>query len=98
MPTIKVHFTKANTAPIELAKGTCLADGMDVSESPIPFGCKDARCGTCLVWVEVLDGELPPPDDHEQDVLDLYAPGEAKARLACQLRPECSIRIDSDRW
>ena len=98
MATIKVHFTEPKTAPIRLEEGTSLADGLDVSASPIPFGCKDGLCGTCLIWVEALNGALPPPNEHERDVLDIYAPGEPNARLACQLSPRCDIRIDSDRW
>lgn len=98
MPSHQIHFTKPNTPPMELPEGTPLAEGMDSSASPIPFGCKDGRCGTCLVWVEALDGALSPPNDHERDVLDIYAPGESAARLACQLTLTCSIRIDSDRW
>lgn len=65
MLMIKVYFIKVNIVFIELAKGICLVDGMDVFEFFILFGCKDVWCGMCLVWVEVLDGELLLFDDYE---------------------------------
>jgi ferredoxin len=32
-----------------------------------------------------VEGELPPPEEDEMDLLEIIAAGDARARLACQL-------------
>lgn len=59
-----------------------LAEVLTVQNSPILFGCRTGICGTCLV--EVI-GEVLPPDEDEQELLEVLAPGNSHARLACQL-------------
>ena len=81
-------------APVKVVAGIELSTVLDVDNSPILFGCRTGICGTCLI--EVLDqteGALPPPNELEAESLDLYAPLNPKARLACQLSACASIRI-----
>ena len=54
------------------------------------FGCRTGLCGTCLVTVT---GDLAPPSAAEQEILDMLAPGNSQARLACQIdvMGECAI-------
>ncbi|OLP19400.1 ferredoxin [Leptolyngbya sp. 'hensonii'] len=59
-----------------------LAASLTLQNSPILFGCRTGICGTCLVRVQ---GNLPPPSQAEQEILDLLAPDQPQARLACQI-------------
>lgn len=83
-----------SNAPVKIVAGRNLSTVLDVENSPILFGCRTGICGTCLI--EVLDqkeGSLPPPGEIEAESLDLYAPLNSKARLACQLSACASIRV-----
>jgi len=53
-------------------------------ETAVPYSCRSASCGTCRI--EVLEGgtALAPPDDEEQDVLELFGDGPG-VRLCCQV-------------
>jgi ferredoxin len=94
-PRYRISFPEHDDYPdVELDQDAPLADRFDVSNSPIMFGCRTGICGTCLIEVEAA-GPLPPPEEYEQEVLDVYAPDNPRARLCCQLklRADCAIRI-----
>jgi ferredoxin len=78
-----VRFFDETFAPVELAEGSAISEHLDVGNSPLLFGCRTGICGTCLLHV---DGPLPPPDEEEQELLDMLAPGDARARLGCQIK------------
>lgn len=67
-----------------------LAEHLSVQNSPVLFGCRTGICGTCLVEIE---GELPPPNRDEQEILDMLASGNSQARLACQIDLACDVKI-----
>jgi ferredoxin len=85
-----VNFFDERYAPVELPAGARLSEHLDVGNSPLLFGCRTGICGTCLVRVE---GALSPPSDEERELLDMLAPGDRSARLACQLEVECDLRV-----
>ncbi|MBW4518650.1 MAG: (2Fe-2S)-binding protein [Scytolyngbya sp. HA4215-MV1] len=70
-----------------------LSEHLTMQNSPVLFGCRTGICGTCLVEVE---GDIPAPKPDEREMLDLLAPNQAKARLACQLILTGDIKIR--RW
>lgn len=78
-----VRFSDARYPPLALPDGAVLSEHLSVVNSPVLFGCRTGICGTCLSRVE---GELPPPSADEREVLDIFAPDLADARLLCQLR------------
>ena len=86
----RVSFFDESYAPLELPSGSVLCEHLHVGNSPLLFGCRTGICGTCLVRVE---GPLAPPDDEEQELLEVLAPGDASARLACQLKLTCDLRV-----
>jgi ferredoxin len=86
----QVRFFDESYAPVELAAGATLSEHLDVGNSPLLFGCRTGLCGTCLVRVE---GELPPPDEDEQELLEMLAPGDPHARLACQVKLVGDLRV-----
>lgn len=77
-----ISFPNSTYPDLSLAAHTPLADQLTVQNSPILFGCRTGICGTCLV---VVSGDIPPPTQDEQELLDMLAPTISNARLACQL-------------
>ena len=89
-----VSFSPASHCPISLARGSILSEHLDVANSPMLFGCRTGICGTCLIEVELQgNGELACPSDDEKELLELIAPGNPRARLACQIELRADIRI-----
>jgi ferredoxin len=78
----RIEFS--NGAAIEVNEGEKLSESLDVTNSPILFGCRTGICATCLV--EVIEGmeNLPPISEDEEEVLEIYADQE-NCRLSCQL-------------
>jgi ferredoxin len=77
-----VRFPNTDYPALRLLPHQPLAEQLTMQNSPVLFGCRTGICGTCLVTVI---GDLSPPDAAEQEMLDLLAPGNPQARLACQL-------------
>jgi ferredoxin len=84
----KIEFLGNSIGPtktVEVESGGELVDICDQHLVPIPFSCRSASCGTC--HIEVLEGEdlLYPPEEQEEELLDILG-GEGNTRLACQAR------------
>ncbi|MGH6608758.1 MAG: 2Fe-2S iron-sulfur cluster binding domain-containing protein [Burkholderiaceae bacterium] len=88
----RVEFPGTSFPPVELPDLTSLALKLDVQNSPLLFGCRSGLCGTCLIEVDA-DDSLSPPDRDEAEALELYAPGNPRARLACQVVLSTNLRI-----
>lgn len=88
----KVTFQDESYEPQMVSEGPSLSEELTASNSPLLFGCRTGICGTCVVEVE-SKGDLPPPDEDEQEILEIYAEGNAKARLACQVCVTCDVHI-----
>ncbi|MBE9029686.1 (2Fe-2S)-binding protein [filamentous cyanobacterium LEGE 11480] len=82
MTLCRIHFPGTQFDDMELPPHQPLAEALTVQNSPVLFGCRTGLCGTCVVRAE---GCVTPPTADEQEILELYAPDEATARLACQL-------------
>ena len=78
----KISFPDSGHSSLSLEAHTPLAEALTIQNSPILFGCRTGICGTCLVTVS---GEVPPPNEEEQELLEVLAPNCPNARLACQL-------------
>lgn len=91
--TVTIWFAGSERPPVELTRGTPLAEQLNVLNSPLLFGCRTGLCGTCAVRVEVVAGELPAAGDDEAEVLSLVAPRCEGMRLACQLTACADLRI-----
>lgn len=89
-PRCVVSFPGTNYAPLTLEKNENLSEHLTVQNSPVLFGCRTGVCGTCLV---VVEGDIPPPSEEEKEVLEILAPGDIRARLACQLNLTNDIAI-----
>lgn len=90
----EVSFVDNTYSPIILDEGSNLSRHLTATNSPILFGCRIGICGTCLSQIiSVQSGILEPPSEHELDLLEVIAPGNPKARLACQINLTTSFTI-----
>ena len=89
-----IEFVDAAYAAVPLVDGAILCEHLTLGNSPLLFGCRTGICGTCVVRVDVLRGALPPPAEDERELLALLAPGDPRARLACQLAAVADLRIE----
>ena len=81
-------FDRDEAVGVPLGEG--LAEHLSVRNSPVLFGCRTGICGTCLSRVR---GAVAPPDEGEQEMLDILAPGDPEARLLCQLRRTGDVAV-----
>jgi ferredoxin len=89
----RIEFPGTEFSALELETETELALTLSVINSPILFGCRSGICGTCLVEVEAMKGELRPPEKEEMEALSIYAPDNPKARLACQFQLTADVQM-----
>jgi ferredoxin len=87
----KVNFTNGDNIQIE--EGTLLSEGLDITSSPILFGCRTGICATCLVKVHSGSEYLPPLTEDEQEVIELSTE-EKDCRLACCLSLKGDITLE----
>lgn len=89
-----VQFSEKNYAPVRLKAGSILSEHLTIENSPLLFGCRTGICGTCLSIIESeAGGELAAASEDERDLLDIIAPDNPKARLACQIALYANITI-----
>ena len=88
-----VQFSEKNYAPVRLRAGSILSEHLTIENSPLLFGCRTGICGTCLSIIESEEGELAAASEDERDLLDIIAPDNPKARLACQIALSANITI-----
>lgn len=94
MPEIRtISFPGTRFEPLEIERGTSLARKLTAVNSPVLFGCRSGICGTCLIEIEEGYESLPPPGPDELEALELFAPGNPRARFACQLEPADNLSI-----
>ncbi|MCI0487158.1 MAG: (2Fe-2S)-binding protein [Blastocatellia bacterium] len=89
-----VSFSPESHPPVRLASGSNLSEYLSVENSPVLFGCRNGVCGTCLIEVqEEMNGRLREAADDEREMLDILAPDNPRARLACQVALCADIKI-----
>ncbi|MFI5342624.1 MAG: 2Fe-2S iron-sulfur cluster-binding protein [Chlamydiales bacterium] len=79
----EVDFDNSTFPPVKVPAGENLSEHLHACNSTILFGCRSGLCGTCLI--EVVHGQIAPPNQEELEALKIYAPDNPQARLACQL-------------
>ena len=88
--TCKIQFIQTDYKSINLEINQNLSECLTVENSPILFGCRTGICGTCVV---IIEGDIPPPSEEEKELLEILAPENSKARLACQIQLTNDIQI-----
>ena len=89
MSKFKISYRESGYESSEVPEGQTLAEELDAANSPLLFGCRTGICGTCIVEAEGED--IPPPSPEELELLEVMAPDNPKARLACQLNVRCDM-------
>lgn len=89
--TYTVSFPETEYPTLTLASNSLLSEHLTVQNSPILFGCRTGICGTCLIEVE---GNIPPPNLAEREILEIFSSGNKRARLACQIKLTNNIKIN----
>ena len=90
----EVRFLPETHAPVRLTAGAVLSEYLDVGNSPLLFGCRTGICGTCLSEVVAQrNGELLGRSEDERELLEIVAPGNDRARLACQISLYADITL-----
>lgn len=89
---VTIHFEEDQTT-VQVEANQILTDICDEHPTSLLFGCREASCGTCLM--EVVSGmdNISPITSEEQELLDVLAPDNPHARLACQCVVIGDIRI-----
>ncbi|NET02733.1 MAG: 2Fe-2S iron-sulfur cluster binding domain-containing protein [Sphaerospermopsis sp. SIO1G2] len=87
---VKLSFPGSGFQDINLQVDDRLSECLTVQNSPVLFGCRTGICGTCLV--EVV-GDVLPPEVDELEMLEILAPNNQKARLACQIEIMSDVEI-----
>lgn len=85
-----IQFPDTNHPTLSLEENQIISEYLTIENSPVLFGCRTGICGTCLVEIE---GNISPPNEEEKEILELLAPGNQKARLACQVKLTADIKI-----
>lgn len=90
----RIEFPGTDFPPVELEDLAILPLHLNVQNSPVLFGCRSGLCGTCLIEVEAINSAVTEsPNADEAEALELYAPGNPSARLACQFLLTTDIRV-----
>ena len=88
MTTIRfLHADGTLDRTVEAPDGTRLLDLAQANGQPLEGTCEGAMaCSTChVILPPELFRALPPPGDHEENMLDFTAHVTATSRLACQV-------------
>lgn len=93
MSTCSVSFPDTQYLPVVMPEASNLSQQLSSINSPVLFGCRTGICGTCLVEIEQGLELLDAVSDDEREVLEVYAPNNPKARLACQIRLTNNIAL-----
>lgn len=89
-----VVFSSESHRAISLDAGSLLSEHLTVENSPVLFGCRTGICGTCLIEIEEQsNGALAAPGGDEMELLEIIAPDNRRARLACQIELFADIKI-----
>ncbi len=94
-----VKFVDSNFPDLVLPDGSILCEHLTAINSPILFGCRSGICGTCLCEIHALNGDALATTQDEREALEIYAPSNPQARLACQVYLLTDIlikKIESD--
>jgi len=87
----RVEFMDSRHEPVSVPEEINLSQVLTALNSPVLFGCRTGICGSCLVQIEEGVDALNVAAPEEKEALLLYAPANAKARLACQVVLNCNI-------
>ena len=90
-----IYFDNEKHPVLQLPEGSNLSEVLTICNSPVLFGCRTGICGTCRIRLDVIDGKIDESSPEERELLRIVCAGDARARLACQIRLTADIKISS---
>ncbi len=90
----KITFNQSQHTVL-LADGSPLTALEDMGITEIPFGCRSAACGTCLIRVITGSENLTPSTEEEIELLNDFDLNKPDYRLACQCKILGDICIET---
>lgn len=90
MPNVTFQNT-GETSPIE--EDGMLRDLVHGQGWPIPFGCENGICGTCLITIPTGKENLSAIEEMESQTLEAMGMDEGDHRLACQCKVTGDVTI-----
>lgn len=70
-----------------------LRDTVQKEGWPIPFGCENGICGTCLITIPSGKENLNDVEEMEAQTLEAMGMDEGEHRLACQCKAKGDVTI-----
>jgi 2Fe-2S ferredoxin len=95
VPVVVFESPCSPTLEVAAPPGARLVDICDAHDSPVPFSCRSASCGTCRVVIVEGGESLEPPGEEETALLELMGDDPAVLRLACQARLREQVGAES---
>ncbi|MBT5015997.1 (2Fe-2S)-binding protein [Candidatus Peregrinibacteria bacterium] len=88
----KVTFQNTGQS-VDADEGAELRDVTQKNGWPIPYGCENGICGTCLIKVSENKEGLTEETEHEAQTLKAMGKADGEHRLACQckIKGDCTI-------
>jgi len=90
MPNVTFQNT-GQTASID--EEGALRDTVHAEGWPIPFGCENGICGTCLITISSGKENLSEIEEMEQQTLEAMGMDDDEHRLACQCKVKGDVTI-----
>ncbi len=90
----KITFNQSQNT-VFLTDGSPLTALEDMGVTEIPFGCRSAACGTCLIQVITGGENLSPRTEEEVELLNDFDLNKPNYRLACQCKIIGDICIEA---
>ncbi len=87
----KINFTTGET--IDVPQDKNLSEVVDITSSPILFGCRTGICATCIVKVHTGSENLSLMDEDEKEVIEINT-NESDCRLACCLKLKGDVTLE----
>ena len=78
----------------EAQQGQLLREVTQTNGWPIPFGCENGICGTCLITIGSGKETLSPMEAMEQQTLEAMGQMDGEHRLACQCRVNGDVTVE----
>lgn len=89
----KITFSNTGQTA-EAETGSSLTELIQKNGWPIPFGCENGICGTCLIKISEGAANLNEPNEHEAQTLKAMGKADGMHRLACQCRINGDMTIE----
>lgn len=91
MPNVTFKNT-GQTVPVQ--DNELLREVTQVNGWPIPYGCENGICGTCLISIPSGKENLTPIEETEEQTLKAMGKFDGNHRLACQCRVKGDVEVE----